>query len=306
MAYTSPQAGSERDHMDLTVANLHKLLTSPDKTPICATQHKGPGTTMERWLQEPDKGFTSKARDRQRGRRAQLARKDRLHREEEGMALHQSNAEMRERQRMTYEKSLLEKAAKLNKLRLEQAVRNTKGLEIAATWTYNDLFRQQQVNEAHLHCEHDKNHTLQLSWEWAWERYEKACSKKDIDDRQPLGFEFDALLQGSTGRRCYSDSTEAGLKKFFNDKQLTELEIKYFPFWPSRLGCYASCTEAAVREFFAHRPADFDYKAFREQVRRWNPDRAMALFANAKDQDAVRNKLAMVTRVIVGVMADQA
>jgi hypothetical protein len=51
-----------------------------------------------------------------------VARKNRLHREEEGLALHQFNAEMRERQRTNYEKLLLEKAAKLNKLRLEQAV----------------------------------------------------------------------------------------------------------------------------------------------------------------------------------------
>jgi hypothetical protein len=304
MAYTSPQAGSERDHMNLTVANLHKLLTSPDETPICATQHRDPGTTMERWLHEADTSFTGEARDRQRRGRAQLARINRLHREDEGLALHQSNAKMRERQRTTYEKMLLEKAAKLNKLRLEQAVRNRKGLETAATWTYNDLFHQQQEKEAHLH------HTLQLSWEWAWEwaweRYEKACSKLDIDDRQPLGFEVDALLRGPTGRRCYAPSTETALKKFFTDKQPTELEIKYFPFWPSRLGCYTSCNEAAVREFFAHRPADFDHEAFREQVRRWNPDRTMAWFAQAKDQDGIRNKLAMVTRVIVSIMANQA
>jgi hypothetical protein len=160
--------------------------------------------------------------------------------------------------------------------------------------------------EAHLHCEHDKNHTLQSSWEWPWERYEKACFKLDIDDRQPLGFEFDALLRGSTGRRCYADSNEAKLKQFFIDKQPSELEIKYFLFWPIRLGCYASCTEDAVKEFFAHRPVDFDQKAFREQIWRWNPDRAMALYAKAKDQDAIRNKLAMVTRVIVGIMANQA
>jgi hypothetical protein len=116
---------------------------------------------------------------------------------------------------------------------------------------------------------------------------------------------MDALLRGSTGRRCYADSTETALKKYFTDKQPTELEIKYFPFWPSRLGCYASCTEDAVKEFFARTPTDFDRKGLREQVRRWYPDRAMALFANARDQDAIRNKLAMVIRVIVSIMAKQ-
>jgi hypothetical protein len=32
----------------------------------------------------------------------------------------------------------------------------------------------------------------------------------------------------------------------------------------------------------------------------------MALFANAEDQNAIRDKLAMVTRVIVGVMTKRA
>jgi hypothetical protein len=294
------------DHMDLTITNLHKLLTSPDETPTCLTQHEGPGTTMERWLHETDRGFTGKTGESQRRGRAQLARKNRLHREEEGLVLHQSKAEMRERQRMTYEKSLLEKVAKLNRGRLEHTEGNKEGLQIAASWVYKDPLRQQQEIEAHLHCEHDKNHTLQLSWEWAWERYEKACDKINIDDTQPLSFEMDALMRGSTGRRCYADSTETALKKYFTDKQPTELEIKYFPFWPSRLGCFASCTEDAVKEFFAHMPTDFDHKALHEQVRRWNPDRAMALFANAEDQNAIRDKLAMVTRVIVGVMTKRA
>jgi hypothetical protein len=53
-------------------------------------------------------------------------------------------------------------------------------------------------------------------------------------------------------------------------------------------------------------PADFDRKALREQVRRWNPDRAMAFFANAEDQNAIRDKLAMVARVIVSIMIKQA
>jgi hypothetical protein len=130
--------------MDLTFTNLHKLLTSPDETSICLTQHKDPGTTMERWLHEADKGFTGKSRDPQRRGRAQLARKNRLHREEEGLVLHQSKAEMRERQRMTYEKSLLEKVAKLNKVRLQHAGSIQEGLQIAATWVYKDPLRQQQ------------------------------------------------------------------------------------------------------------------------------------------------------------------
>jgi hypothetical protein len=66
MANTSPQAGSQRDHMDLTATNLHKLLTSSEEIPTCSPQHKGPGATMERWLHEADTGFTGKARDRQR------------------------------------------------------------------------------------------------------------------------------------------------------------------------------------------------------------------------------------------------
>lgn len=82
----------------------------------------------------------------------------------------------------------------------------------------------------------------------------------------------------------------------------TDLEICIVDFWPTRVGSYASCNEVAVRKFFDHRSSDLERRAMRKHAVVWHPDRAMRLFVNAKDKEAILRTVTMVTQVVNSVM----
>jgi flagellar biosynthesis GTPase FlhF len=262
----------DKDQGYLLILNLARLT-------LCPGYHRDQAKTVsKRWLDENDWGFTSdlrtkgeddnthsrqtpeEDRDSKVRKAAEKARREEaLRQAQRDKSERASNAERQRSQHEADTRAKAEEAAR-ERLRRERAEKAEK-----------ERRRREQEKKDRLKREEDARKQRQrnesVSWEGAWDRYEKAYGKLVNSNGQP-----------------------------------TNREIETLCFWPTRAGLYSSCNEAAVKEFFAHRPQNLDRKALRRQAVRWYPDRTTRLFVHAQDQATVQRMVTMVTQVITGVM----
>lgn len=268
----------------LRVRNLDKtqgyhLILKLASLTLCPGYHWDQEETIStRWFQEvswtfkadPKRNGSSTSHDSHRKAEAEheaevrkaadrARREEALRQSQREKAERASNANRQRRQREADAKKKAEEAER-ERLRREKAEKAERDRLRREQEEKDRLKREREAKQRHRQNE-------QLSWEDAWDRYEKALSNLVSSGKQP-----------------------------------TDLEINTSCFWPTRAGVYSSCNEAAVKEFFAHRPNNFDRKALRKQASQWHPDRATRRFAHAYDQAAVQRLVTMVTQVITGVM----